>query len=127
MTRLTIEQAKRLGIYPGESKYKSRKTIVDGITFDSQKEARKYAELKLLKQAGEILDYELQPQYELQPGYRDSQRNWVRPIIYRADFRVIYPDGREVIIDTKGHRTKEYLLKRKMLLYRYPNIEFREE
>lgn len=129
MTRLSLRQARALGIDlgPVDSKYKAKRVVVDGVTFDSQKEARKYCELKLLKQAGVIADFELQPEFELQPGYRDKQGNWVRPIVYRADFKVTYPDGREVIIDTKGHRTKEYLLKRKMLLYRYPKLEFLEE
>lgn len=128
MTRLSKAQARRLGInLPPASKYRSRKTEVDGITFDSRKEANKYCELKMLKQAGMITDFELQPEFELQPGYRDKNGKWVRPIKYIADFRVHYPDGRVVVIDTKGYKTKEYQLKKKMLLYRYPDIEFVEE
>lgn len=100
---------------------------MDGITFDSAKEARKYEELKLLQRAGEVVEIELQPEFELQPGYRTPDGNYVRPIRYRADFRVTYKDGRVVVIDTKGYRTKEYLLKKKMLLYQHPDIEFMEE
>lgn len=125
---LSRRQAQALGIPlgPQESKYKARKVEVDGIVFASKKEARKYEELKLMKQAGEISDFELQPEFELQEGYRDKQGKWVRPIRYIADFRVIYPDGRVVVIDTKGYRTKEYSIKRKMFLYKYPDIEFKE-
>jgi len=109
------------------SKYKSKKVTVDGITFDSRKEAKKYMDLKLLQMAGEIVSFELQPEFELQPGYRDKDGKWIRPVKYRADFRVVYPGGRVVVIDTKGFRTKDYNIKKKMLLYRYPDIEFVEE
>lgn len=128
MTRISKAQARKLGINaPGPSKYHSRKVTVDGITFDSKKEARKYQELKLLKRAGEIKDFELQPEFVLLEGFRDMNGVWHRPIKYRADFRVINNDGSEVIIDTKGHRTREYQIKKKMLLYQYPGIKFVEE
>lgn len=130
MTRISEKDAASMGIIPAtvpQHKYHAQATVVDGIRFASRKEARKYCELKLLRQAGEIVDFELQPEFELQPGYRDKHGNWVRPIVYRADFRVTYADGRVEVIDTKGHRTKDYLIKRKMLLYRYPSLNFREE
>lgn len=126
------DQKKDLGIYPGtkkKSKYNSRKVAVDGITFDSRKEAEKYIALKLLKKAREIVSFELQPEFELQPGYRDKDGKWVRPVKYRADFRVTYSDGRVVVIDVKpssDFRTKEYRIKKKMLLYRYPDLNFEE-
>lgn len=125
MTRLKTSDAAKLGITA--SKYSSRKVTLDGITFDSQKEANRYAELKLLERAGEVVKLELQPEFILQEGYRTPAGNYVRPIKYRADFRVTYADGRVVVIDTKGYRTKEYQLKKKLLLYRYPEIEFVEE
>ena len=108
------------------SKYNAHKTTIDGITFDSKKEADYYCYLKLLKRAGEIKDFELQPEFVLQDGYRDAAGKWVRPIIYRADFRVTYADGREVVIDTKGCRTQVYAMKKKMLLKRYPDLNFVE-
>lgn len=128
MTRLSRAQARRMGInVPGPNKYGARKVTVDGITFDSKKEARKYQELKLLKRAGEIKDFELQPEFVLLEGFRDMNGTWHRPIKYRADFRVTYKDGRVAVIDTKGYRTREYQLKKKLLLHRYPEIEFVEE
>lgn len=130
MTRLTERQALKMGIIPPRSlknKYGNMRVRVDGLTFDSKKEALKYEELKLLKQAGEIVDFELQPGFILQEGFTTKEGRKILPITYRADFKVIYPGGRVVYIDTKGHRTKEYLLKRKMLLFRYPEIEFIEE
>lgn len=131
MTRISIKEAIKLGLIPQSeaksSKYHSQKMIMDGITFDSKKEAQKYCELKLLKKAGEIADFQLQPEFILQEGYRDNTGRWIRPIKYKADFKVTYPNGREVIIDTKGYKTKVYQIKKKMLLKRYPNIEFVEE
>lgn len=128
MTRISKAQARALGInVPGPNKYGARKVTVDGITFDSKKEARKYQELKLLKRAGEIKDFELQPEFVLLEGFQDLNGTWHRPIKYRADFRVTYPDGRVVVIDTKGYRTKDYAIKKKMFLYQYPDIEFMEE
>lgn len=110
-----------------QNKYNARKAEANGIVFDSKKERDKYLELLLLQKAGEVKSFDLQPQFILQEGYRNKEGKWVRPITYRADFRVKYPDGREVVIDTKGFRTKDYLLKRKMFEYRYPDIDFREE
>lgn len=117
MTRLSCAKA---------SKYHSQKVTVDGILFDSKKEAHYYRELLLLKRAGEVIKIDLQPEFELQSGYRNRDGLWVRPIKYRADFRVTYKSGLVVVVDTKGFRTKDYLLKKKMLLYKYPEIDFME-
>lgn len=107
-------------------KYGAEKTAVDGIQFASQAEARKYAELRLLQRTGEVLEIELQPRFELQPGFR-HQGKWHRAITYTADFRVTYADGRVDVIDVKGVRTQQYVLRKKMLLYRYPEMVFVEE
>lgn len=123
---MTTKQARAEGVRPSGSKYRSRKTVVDGITFDSKKEAEYYIGLKLRQKAGEIASFELQPTFVLQEGFQPKIGKKVQAIKYKADFRVVYPDGREEIVDTKGYRTKEYLIKRKMLLYRYPGINFVE-
>lgn len=128
--RLTREDAKRLGIEvqkEGKNKYNNRKPEVDGIVFDSQKEADYYMDLKLAKMAGEIKDFELQPEFILQEGFRDKNGNWHRAIKYRADFKVINNDGRIEVIDTKGYKTPVYRIKKKLLLAKYPDINFREE
>lgn len=137
MTRLTIAEAKACGIdltkyfTPAElkamqpNKYHNTKTEIDGHVFDSQKEADYYWQLKMLKQAGEVTAIELQPAFTLSPGYRRG-RKWIRPMVYRADFRVTYSDGRVVVVDVKGMRTKEYTLKKKLLLAKYPNLIFEE-
>lgn len=117
------------------TKYKAKKTVLDGITFDSKKEADRYAELKLLLKSGEITDLRMQVEYELIPTqYAPSittprgkaKRGPVleRAVKYKADF-VYNENGVEVVEDVKGFRTKEYIIKRKLLLWRY-GIQIKE-
>lgn len=109
-----------------EAKYKNLKVEIDGIKFDSKFEAEFYfGELQWLLAAGEITKIERQKAYLLQPAFK-YQSKTIRAIHYVADFVVTYKDGREEVIDTKGFQTKDYLLKKKLLLYRYPEINFRE-
>ncbi len=108
-----------------KGKYNNRKVTIDGITFDSAKEGDYYCQLKMLRMAGQIKDFERQVPYELQPKFKHEGKT-IRAIKYIADFVVIYPDGSEEVIDVKGEPTDVYLLKRKMLLYHYPDINFKE-
>lgn len=112
-----------------KSKYHAQKTVVDGITFDSKKEARRYGELKLLERAGELSDLRLQVKYELIPEQREpgtiGPRGGKRPgkrleaaRYYVADF-VYTRNGETVVEDCKGVRTDVYKLKRAMMLWRY--------
>ena len=106
-------------------KYHNKKVECDGIIFDSAKEKNYYCELKVLRMAGVVIDFERQVTFELQPKFRHAGKT-ERAIKYIADFVIKYKDGRTVVVDTKGFRTKEYLLKRKMLLYKYPDMIFEE-
>ena len=106
------------------NKYKNKKTMVDGIKFDSEMESHYYLYLKQLKEMGEVVDFVLQPTYLLQEGF-DLNGKRIRPITYKADFKVIYKDGHEEVIDVKGKLTEEFKIKRKMLLYRYRDINFK--
>lgn len=93
----------------GGSKYHNKKTEVDGITFDSKKEANRYQELLLLERACQIVDLELQPNFKLIV-------NGIKVGSYRGDFR--YKDaltGNTVIEDVKGMKTPVYNLKRKLV------------
>lgn len=90
------------------SKYGAVKTSVDGQTFDSQKEADYYCELKLRLQCGDIKGFCLQPIFILAPNLK-----------YKADFIVFNNDGTSEIIDTKGFKTKEYIAKKKVLEDKY--------
>ena len=113
-------------------KYHSKKTVIDGITFDSKREAERYSELKLLERCGAISNLELQKVYELIPAQyemyerygkngqrlKDGKKCIEKSCIYKADF--VYIDnetGQQVVEDVKGFRTKEYKIKKKLMLY----------
>ena len=90
-------------------KYRNKKTEVDGIVFDSAKEAKRYKELKMLLKAGLIAFLELQKEYELNQGGTHSLK-------YVADF--VYMDsltGKTIVNDVKGFRTKEYKKKKRLM------------
>lgn len=122
------------------SKYGNRKTMVNGIEFDSQKEARRYQELRLLERSGRISNLRLQVKYVLIPtqraasfevyksgpqkGHRKPGKVLENECAYIADF-VYTQDGSEVVEDTKGMRTAVYRIKRKLMLERY-GIQIRE-
>ena len=99
-----------------KSKYKNRKLTIDGGVFDSLKEYRRYRELALLQKAGQISDLKRQVKYELIPTQRIGGRVIERACAYIADF-VYTENGETVVEDTKGFRTKEYIVKRKLMLY----------
>lgn len=96
----------------------------DGIVFDSSVEMKYYAEVILPGvEDGSILKFERQKKYILQPSYTHCGKK-VQPIEYKADFYVVYADGREQVIDIKGCPDAVAKLKRKMFWYVYPNIEY---
>jgi hypothetical protein len=117
------------------AKYGNRKTMTsDGILHDSRKEAVRWMELNLMLRAGEIRDLQRQVEYVLIPEQRaestevyQSGKNKGKPkegkllereVVYRADF--VYTDqksGERVVEDTKGVKTKDYIIKRKLMLY----------
>lgn len=119
------------------NKYGNRKIAFDGQTFDSKKEMRHYTELLLLEKAGKIKDLQRQVKFQLIPAQREPEtigpKGGVKPgrliereVAYIADF--VYVDtrtGERVVVDTKGVRTKEYVIKRKMMLY-FHGIRIRE-
>ena len=121
------------------SKYNAKKTTVDGIEFDSQKEARRFRELVLLERAGLIQDlqrqvkfvliptqYERYERYSTKTGKRlqDGIRRVEQEVSYGADFEYTI-NGKQFVEDSKGYRTADYILKRKMMLY-FHNIRIKE-
>ena len=116
------------------NKYNAKKVSVDGIEFDSKKEARRYQELLLLQKAGEIYMLERQKVYELLPAQREpdtvGRRGGIingklleRAVEYVADFVYTDKNGKTVVEDVKGFREggayAVFVLKRKLMLYRY--------
>ncbi len=97
------------------SKYHNRKVEIDGIKFDSTKEGERYLELKLLLKAGKIRDLQMQVEFELIP-----KQGGERACKYKADFVYHMADtGKMVVEDVKGKRTREYIIKRKLMLWRH--------
>lgn len=123
-----------------KEKYGNKKVTVDGIAFDSKREAARYCELKMLERAGKITDLSLQKVFELIPAqYEDSGEVYQRgekkgqpkqgkcieqAVTYKADF-YYKENGKEVVEDVKGYRDPasgayaRYIIKRKMMLYFY--------
>ena len=100
-------------------KYNNQKKTVDGITFDSTLEARRYTVLKSRLEAGTISDLRLQPHYTIMDGYKDLSGTYIRPVQYIADFSYINADGKRIVEDTKGVRTEAYAIKRKLVRDRF--------
>ena len=114
------------------SKYHSRKVTVDGVTYDSTKEYRRFKELSLLERAGAIQNLQRQVKFVLVPAQREfcneiytkgRNKGCFKPgkllekeCSYIADF-VYIQNGKTVVEDTKGFRTKDYIIKRKLMLW----------
>ena len=119
------------------SKYFNKKTVIDGIKFDSKKEAKRYGELKALADKGKI-GY-LNDKVEIVPGlkvhvpfilqdsFKDKNKKTHRPIRYEADFFYFdFATGEWIAEDVKGYRTDIYRLKKKLFMKKYPEINFIE-
>lgn len=118
-------------------KYGNRKVVIDGIEFDSKKEARRYYELKLLQRAGQISELELQKEFELIPAQyesferygktgkrlQDGKRCIEKSCVYKADFAYRDKSGQLVVEDVKGYRDPasagyaKFIIKRKLMLW----------
>lgn len=133
--RRLLEQAQNT-----KSKYRSQKITVNGKTFDSHKEYRRFCELSLLQRAGQISELETQKPFELIPAQyeyferygkrgqrlKDGKRCVEKSVVYYADF-TYKENGKIVVEDTKLEATKttEYIIKRKLMLYVH-GIKIRE-
>ncbi len=109
------------------NKYGNKKITYNGITFDSIKEKDRYIELRLLERAGAISDLQRQVKYMLIPAQRGENGKVIeKAIFYIADF-VYSQNGQIIVEDTKSPitRTKDYILKRKMMLY-FHGIQIKE-
>lgn len=112
------------------NKYRNRKITRDGMTFDSIKEYRRWCELALLEKAGQVTDLQRQvrfilipAQYETYERYgkngkrlKDGKRCIEKEVAYIADF-VYCKEGKQIVEDTKGFRTADYIIKRKLMLH----------
>lgn len=120
------------------NKYHARKCVLNGIEFDSRKEAQRYSELLILERAKEITNLQRQvkfvlipAQYEVYERYgkngkrlKDGKRLIEKECAYVADF-VYEENGKTVVEDVKGMKTKDYIIKRKLMLFKF-DIRIRE-
>lgn len=123
-------------------KIRHTKTEVDGIMFDSKMESDKYKYLKEQLSKGLIKNLELQPEFVLQEKYiivdgqviegshpefdkikRKTKAKTIQAIKYRGDFLVTDLDDSQRVIDTKGLSTTEFEIKKKLFMFKYPNIK----
>ena len=103
---------------------KSKRTYND-ITFDSELEMKYYRDVVVPGiEDGTIVSCELQKKYELQPKFKHEEQS-VRAIDYVADFFIIYKDGHEEVIDTKGMADSVAKLKRKLFWFKYPDVTYK--
>ena len=112
----------------GYNKYRNRKVEADGMKFDSKKEYARYQELLLLERAEVIHNLQRQVKFILIPTQREPDtigskggihkgKVIEKECAYVADFVYTTEDGLQVVEDTKGMRTSEYVIKRKLMLY----------
>ena len=105
-------------------KYRNKRVKLDGYTFDSKAEARKYSELKLMQRVGGpegVKTFTVHPRFELLPAFQKDGSKY-RATHYIADFDVTYNDGRREIIDIKGVETAVFRIKAKMFDLKYPHL-----
>jgi len=107
-------------------KYRNKKTVIEGIKFDSKLESKRYQELKILERQGIIKNLQLQPTFELLPTFKKANKTY-RKTTYIADFS--YWDneqGKYIVEDVKGFRTDVYKLKKKLFEYKYKDFKITE-
>ena len=104
-------------------KYHSRKVRMDSLTFDSQAEADRYAELQMLAQSGQIAHLRTRPRWTLQPAFNGPDGRKVRAITYEADFSyqenglLVVEDVKPAWAGRKDGAWRVFRLKAKLLLY----------
>ena len=100
-----------------KNKYNAKKTVIDGIKFDSKAEGKRYEVLKKREKAGEISGLTLQPRFTLQEKFKHDGKT-IRKIEYIADFEYT-KNGQQTVEDVKGVKTDVYKLKKKIFLMKY--------
>jgi hypothetical protein len=111
-------------------KYHSKKVEINGMVFDSKKEAKRFSELSLMEKSGAITDLQTQVKFVLIPAQykfierygkkgqrlKDGKKCLEKECAYIADF-CYFQNGVKVVEDTKGFKTKDYIIKRKLMLH----------
>jgi len=105
-------------------KYHAKPCMADGYRFDSRAEMARYFDLLLLQAGQKISNLMVHPVYVLQEGFRTPAGQAIRAMSYEADFFYIEGDL-QVVEDVKGHETEAWRIKRKLFLWRYPELDLR--
>ncbi len=105
------------------SKYRNKKIVIDNIKFDSNLEATRYKELKLLQRAKQISNLRLQVPFVLQESFKKNGKTY-QAIKYIADF-VYEENGQTIVEDTKGMKTETFKIKQKLFEYKYPDLNLK--
>lgn len=101
------------------NKFNARKVKVDGMIFDSRREAARWRDLNLLQRAGKISDLRRQVRFLLTPSFfGEDGKAILRASSYVADF-VYTENGKTVVEDCKGLKTDVYILKKKLMYEKY--------
>lgn len=120
---LTAAQFRQISEKPKKQKFNAVPTTVDGVRFDSKKEASRYAELKRMEKAGLISHLELQPKFRLMSGDKPVVYDSGQQAVYVADFAYFSPElNKRVIEDVKSKATKTpvYKLKKALVHAQFP-------
>jgi hypothetical protein len=120
-----MTRSKKNGNGYSKAKYKNKKIIIDGITFASLSEGQRYVDLKEMQACGDVISFEIQPEFVLQPSFIKKGKT-IRAIKYVADFKVIRKDGTVHIEDVKGSSgfmTEVFRIKHKLFEYKFPDLE----
>jgi len=102
------------------AKYGNQKIVIDGYTFDSKVEAKYYEKCKVDKTKELILNFEMQPRFELMPSFKRHGKNY-RKTEYVGDFLIYRLDGSQCVIDIKGMATETAKLKKKLFEHLHLN------
>jgi hypothetical protein len=108
------------------NKYGAKSREIDGHEFPSLKEASYYLRYKDMLKHGEIIKLELQPKFTLIPSFKGKDGKTERSVCYTADFRLTYPGGCVVVVEVKGYKTRDYVLRRKMFKWFNRDVDFIE-
>ena len=128
-TPITLDAA--LGrTWEKRGKYGNQKTEYNGRTFDSALEANTARDLDLLRRASDlserVVDVQYQVPFVLQEKFTDSQGKKHQAIVFVCDFVITYADGRKEALESKGFETETWKIKKKLFLFKYRDINFRQ-
>ena len=108
------------------NKYGAKSREIDGHEFPSLKEADFYLIYKDMLKRGKIVKLELQPKFTLIPSFKGKDGKTEKSVNYTADFRLTYPDGRQKVIEVKGYKTRDYVIRRKLFKWQNKDVDFVE-